>query len=113
VPEIVRARIEQYREDADDVGTFLAERCRVVRGHSIPAATIYAAYERWAHSDGAEPLSQTAFGRSLSGRGFVRGRAGSPTRRVWFGLALLDPLDRFSQTPSPPASASAVERPAV
>jgi len=77
-PPEVRAATEQYREEEDDLGEFLAE-CTVAEADAtIDAAAVYQLYQGWALGRGLtdkEKMTQTMFGRRLGER-FTREKSG-------------------------------------
>lgn len=88
-PLEVRAATEAYREEADPVGDFLAERC--VAGNDlyrVRAAELYEAFVAWdRRSGGGDPMSGTAFGRRITER-FSKVKESSG---LWYvGVALRD-----------------------
>jgi len=67
---------EEYRDESDNIGAFIEERC-ITDGHfgfREPATTLYKAYAGWAVGNGDIPLSGTSFGRRLIDRGHSRQR---------------------------------------
>jgi putative DNA primase/helicase len=72
-PEAIRQATQTYREETDVLGDFLTECCVLAPGASVGASELYRAYTKWAEENGEKnPLSQTAFGLSLTERGFKR-----------------------------------------
>ena len=87
-PQAVQEATREYREEMDIVGDFLAECCIVDPGASVAARDIYGAYTTWATDNGEKrPLSQRAFGMSLTERGFER-KAGTGNISMWWGIRL-------------------------
>lgn len=84
----VSAATAFYREDTDRVGAFIESFCRVGDGLWVGAKELYDAYVAWCTMSGEEPASQTAFGRNLSDRGFLRRRHGKTRKTIYEGLAL-------------------------
>ena len=89
----------EFREESDILGTFLAECCVLGDAEKVAASGIYASYKDWAVRTGEQPVSQTAFGRQLGERGFVRRK--SSGRNLWQGIGVAvgdgrDGLDGFS-----------------
>ena len=81
-PDAVRAATEEYRQESDTIGAFLAERCEFHPDASTPAAALYNAFKDWCEKTGEYRLSQTAFGRRLSERGIEPGQSGSGYKKV-------------------------------
>ena len=72
----------------DVVGNFIADCCIKAPGASATAKELYKTYTDWAEANGEKrPLSQHAFGLSLTERGFDRGK-GTGNKSVWWGISL-------------------------
>jgi putative DNA primase/helicase len=71
-PHAVAEATEEYREQEDVVGNFLAEKC--VRGpdYRVKAGDLYAAFKQWAEQNGERSMSQREFGLAMTQRGFER-----------------------------------------
>lgn len=70
-PDAVLARTADYQKASDAVGRFLAEMC--VTGSPVVKATtaqLFSAWEKWRVADGAEMVSQKAFGQALDRLGY-------------------------------------------
>lgn len=88
-PQAVQEATLGYREEMDLLGDFIASRCVVAPGASALSSELYKVYTEWAEESGEKrPLSQTAFGISLTERGFVSGR-GTGGKMVRAGIGLL------------------------
>lgn len=76
-----------YRADSDAVARFVSEGCTV--GPYLHASTrdLYAAWQRWAVADGAEPLTEKALAKELDRLGFEARKTKAGMRRA--GLAVL------------------------
>jgi putative DNA primase/helicase len=72
-PAEVEAAKDRWREDMDQLGRFIAERCIAGDGFRVNGGALYADYKQWA-TDGGErsPLTSTAFGTKLADRGFTK-----------------------------------------
>lgn len=72
-PAEVEAAKDKWREDMDQLGRFIDERCLTGDGFRINAAALYADYKQWA-TDGGDrsPLTSTAFGTKFTDRGFAK-----------------------------------------
>lgn len=87
VPDEVRRATASYRDECDQLASFLGEECFIDAGARVYASELYEAYKTWAVGNGEAPLSQRAFGMALAERGFSRTR-GHGGRTVWTGLGL-------------------------
>lgn len=74
------------RSETDSIGSFMVGSCRPDPAGEAPARALYTAYERWCHSVGARPKSETAFGRTLTAMGHTIRETRSGRYRV--GLVL-------------------------
>jgi putative DNA primase/helicase len=87
-PEEVEKATQEYREEMDALGEWLAECCIVAPGASDPAKDLYNSYVEWAEANGEKrPLSQRIFGGSLRERGFQQGKS-TGGARLWYGIRL-------------------------
>ncbi|GAB2747750.1 phage/plasmid primase, P4 family [Terrabacter koreensis] len=75
-----------YQADSDAVARFIAERCLVSPVATCPTRDLYAAWQRWALRDGAEPMSEKAFAKELDRLGHEVRRTKSDRRRIGLGL---------------------------
>ncbi len=90
-PRAVRAATNAYREEEDQLGAFLRDRCVVDPLRQVASADLYDAYQAWCAGTGEALLSKADIGRKLTERGFTATR--TRTSRGWRGLALRhDPL---------------------
>lgn len=80
---ILNAR-DAYRREMSPVASFLEERC-VQGSFETAAGDLFNAYLRWAVEESLNPISQNAFGRTLTRMGFRSEKKG--TKR-WRGLKL-------------------------
>lgn len=87
--EVVEAT-QQYRQESDVLGLWIAERCVEASHASVQAAQAYHDYSKWIEKHGAHPMSLMAFSRKLTERGFEKRK----TSTVQFlGLGLLAEAD--------------------
>lgn len=87
-PQAVQEATQGYREEMDVLGEFIAARCIVAPGASALSSELYKVYTAWAEENGEKrPLSQTAFGTTLTERGFL-GSRGTGGRAVRSGIGL-------------------------
>ncbi|MDY6870999.1 MAG: phage/plasmid primase, P4 family [Actinomycetota bacterium] len=91
-PADVVAATDDYHQSSDAVGRFVAEAC-LTSSPVVKATTgqLFEAWDRWRLVDGAEPISQKAFGQALDRLGFPAGRAVNGKRwRVGIALSAVD-----------------------
>jgi putative DNA primase/helicase len=85
-PARVRAATAEYRSESDDLGRFLEQCCLTGPHFHVRAGDLFSAWEKWCGAENVKAGSQTAFGRTLTDRGFDNTRRGG--QRVWLGVAL-------------------------
>ncbi|WP_235717405.1 DNA primase family protein [Mycolicibacterium goodii] len=87
-PPQVLAATGDYQRDSDAVARFIDEEC-VTSSPVMKATTteLFNAWERWRSADGAEVVSQKAFGQVLDKRGYPAGKP-SNGKRWRSGIAL-------------------------
>jgi len=85
-PLKVQAATEEYREDMDSLGTFLAECCVTHWSAKVAVGELYREYVAWCEENGEAPMKQRMLGKRLKERGFKQDRTGSA--RYWVGLGL-------------------------
>jgi putative DNA primase/helicase len=88
VPQEVIAATNDYRNEMDSIGAFLAEKCMDGDKLSSYAADLYAAYCRWCESSGEHSLSQRRLGTTLAERGYISGRCSYRNVAIWKGIGL-------------------------
>lgn len=92
VPEAVERATEQYRAEMDPLQEFLDERCVISQGAWVAAATLRAAYEAWAKTNGERyVLDSRSLAERLRSRGCVQEvrKVAGVSARVWVGVGLL------------------------
>lgn len=89
-PASVLKAHREYRAEQDVLGGYLSERCVMREDVWTTAADLYSDYTNWCQTNGHALCSQTAFGISLTERGYSRVKKG--TFR-WMGIALRAPGD--------------------
>jgi putative DNA primase/helicase len=87
-PQSIEAARESWKSDLDFIADFIAECCVKNEEESILAFELYRAFLDWATKQAHEQISQTAFGRRLSDRGFKKKREGVTGRQMYCGLQL-------------------------
>jgi putative DNA primase/helicase len=65
VPDAVRAATQEYREESDPIGQFIADAIERVPGGKISAGAVYEAYHHWCRVTGSHALGQTLVGRRM------------------------------------------------
>jgi putative DNA primase/helicase len=72
VPESVVAATNEYRDEMDVLGNFLAEQCAIAENDQVPKTALYAAYKSWCESSNVRPLSGPKFTAALVDRGLQK-----------------------------------------
>jgi putative DNA primase/helicase len=71
-PEEVVLATEEYRQDEDVLGSFLAEHCTIHPSLNAKSAPLYSRYVSFTEGSGENPIKQRSFGKALAERGFER-----------------------------------------
>jgi putative DNA primase/helicase len=71
-PPEVRAASDQWRSESDQLGRFIKECCVTDEAFGVSASRLYARYKSWAEANTETPMTATAFGGKVAGRGFER-----------------------------------------
>ncbi len=87
-PALIAEATQEYREEQDILGVFLAEMCEENAGAKVKVAAIYEAYKLWCKDNTVYTHSGIKFGKSLSERGFGTGTPGGVRWRL--GLRLTE-----------------------
>ncbi len=71
-PDEVRAAVQDYQTESDQVGQFLKECCRMDKMAQTKASELFDAYCHWSESRRERPKNITGFGRYLAEKGFSK-----------------------------------------
>jgi putative DNA primase/helicase len=85
-PAAVTRAGEQYREQMDVVSDFIEDCCLQDSEAYETSFDLYDAYRRWCATKGDKPISSTAFGRRLAGKGLTETRRGGSRGRTGIKL---------------------------
>jgi len=85
-PDAVLRATDAYQTESDPVKRFTLEHCVTGPHVSSPARPLFNAWQEWAVSDGAEPLSEKAFGEQLDRLGFKGRKTNIGKVRAGIGL---------------------------
>lgn len=80
-PAAVLVATGDYQKDSDAVGRFIDDEC-TTSSPALKATTrqLFDAWERWRIADGAEQLSEKAFGQALDKKGYAAGKPSNGKR---------------------------------
>jgi putative DNA primase/helicase len=100
-PEAVMVATDEYIDDEDLIGRFIAERAEIEQGHMIELREMLRAFREWMQADGSprhvvDGYTANALGRELARRGFRKMRPDSGVHRkqtVVMGLRLVHTAD--------------------
>lgn len=84
IPDPVREATMEYRQETDRLAGFLAAAVLAVEHSDEPARDVFRAYVIWCRENAASAISQNAFGRAMTERGFKRQKAGTVTYKGVF-----------------------------
>lgn len=93
-PKIVQDATDQYRQEMDQLGAFIADRCIVGPDYRAATGDLYAAFKAWCEVNGERAGTSTWFGRQLTEREFDKVLDGPKRVRTWIGIGLLDNNNR-------------------
>lgn len=62
-PDEVKAATQEYRDEMDKIGPFIAECVLPAEGQHVKARAMYEAYVSWAEANNHKPVFETRFGR--------------------------------------------------
>ena len=87
-PQEVMAATEEYRQESDVIGAFLADCTVMVSAGRTKAASLYAHYQKWAEAAGLQPMNMMRFGQTITERGIMRDKNYQGV--FYLGVGLLD-----------------------
>ena len=87
LPQEVREATSSYRDEMDILGGFIDDCCTTGVNQWVPTGQLYITYQEWCTQNGQKAISGTAFGRSMSERGFDRFR-NERAKRCYLGIGL-------------------------
>jgi len=88
-PDEVVEATASYREEMDYLGPFIDEKCKLGLNETVSAKELYLAYQSWTETSHEKPMSQTRFGRLLSGRPQIaKARSGTIGTYEYRGIGL-------------------------
>ena len=85
-PASVVVATQEYRQESDTVGQFIAERCVVGKDKQAASGELYSTYKSWCEDGGERHLSQRRFGTQLTEHGFASMRTDRFRIRCGIGL---------------------------
>lgn len=85
-PAAVQRATGSYQTDSDPVLRFTRDYCLTGDGCTALARDLFTAWTRWAEADGAERLSEKAFGAELERLGFEGRKTRVGKLRAGIGL---------------------------
>jgi putative DNA primase/helicase len=88
-PPAIAEAIEAYQRSANPFGEWMIESCVMEAGVKTTAAELKGHFDAWAIDQGYEPMTATAFGRSLGDRQLLK-KKGAGGRNEWHGVRLAD-----------------------
>ena len=89
VPQAITAATDEYFEDEDALGRWLAERCFINDASTALTADLYDDWRVWCGENGEYAGSQKRFSVALRSRGYVKWRDPMTGRQGFRGLELL------------------------
>ena len=87
-PEQITEATQEYRQEMDQIGQFIEDRCVLRPGEAILSSVLFEDYLSWCKRQGVRADSRTGFGRAMGRRRFGKGRDPEKRRVTYLGLAL-------------------------
>lgn len=87
IPDKVRSATTAYREDMDEIGSFLQSQTVSYESAKVPSSRLYEVYRRWCEQQGSKAFKQKTFNQRVEERGYARSR--SRYGIYFLGLGLL------------------------
>jgi putative DNA primase/helicase len=87
IPAGVSTATSEYRTSADTLAQFLEDRCILNPHMHVGSGELWAAWERWSHTNGTEPGTNRTFKATLESRGLASVRTNAGIRVSGIGLA--------------------------
>jgi len=84
--EIVKAA-RAYRDEMDQIGRFITDRCMIGPGRKVSASNLYTAYKTWAQDAGEPAMTANSLGRKLTDRPGIQRRETSSSP-LYIGIGL-------------------------
>jgi putative DNA primase/helicase len=85
-PHAVTSATTEYRDEEDELGEFIGEKCVVESGAEIEKKELFYAYRGWADGQGIRlPLTLRKFGKRIGSRGGISDRQ-SNGKDYWVGI---------------------------
>ena len=104
---------EEYKEESDPVGQFLADSTVQDAGSKTSGSALYSEYRKWCEARGESPWTATAFGRDMPSRGFRKAKQNGTVFYFGFRMRSEKTGEGWGGSASPfPYDASRVDRPA-
>jgi len=91
IPDQVKRDGKNYRDQEDELKTFLDECCVIAENVKVKASTLYSAYTKWAESGNLYVLNRTNFGLQLSKKKFQK--KNTKHGILYEGIGLLDTIE--------------------
>lgn len=85
-PEIVTSAVTSYRNDSDQIGRWMDERCLQMPNLFLPSGKGYEDYKTWCTANGEEPVSQNKWSRRLNDKGLEPNA--NKSNRGWLHVGL-------------------------
>jgi putative DNA primase/helicase len=83
----VETATQEYRQESDQVGRFIKDRCHLQLGERMPAKTLYDDFVLWCASHSEKAFATNQFATKLEERGLKRKRGRSGV--MYLGIALV------------------------
>ena len=86
-PKTVMAATSEYRDDQDEIGDYILEKCVFTSICKVYTSDLYKDYIEWAKDNGVNPLGKRRFNGKVEEKGFIKLR-GTGNKPEWHGIGL-------------------------
>ena len=87
-PKQIIEATQEYRQEMDQIGQFIEDRCVLRPGAAILSSKLFEDYLSWCKRQGVSADSRTGFGRAMGRRRFGKGKDPEKRRVTYLGLTL-------------------------
>jgi putative DNA primase/helicase len=98
-PQRITSATLGYRQESDQVGRFINDRCQLQVGDRTPAKTLYEGFLAWCATNHEKPLAINQFATKLGERGLARKRSRSGV--MYLGISLITVASASTTPPIP------------
>jgi P4 family phage/plasmid primase-like protien len=87
MPDCVLVKTQEYRDESDEIKTFIEERCEIGDGFEIQSSVLFSVYQKWSARPKYYQYTQTSFSLYLKNKKYEK-RQGKNNCMYFIGLRL-------------------------